>query len=1185
VKFLAVLAAVVVAATAVVVPVTLRLLRDDDAVAADLEDDLRGRSDAPLTVTRTANGSAVQSVGTRAGSPIRVGGTDPAGTFLDRYGRLLGADRADLVPIGDEPLLGGGTATRYQQTIDDVPVLGGELSVQVDADGGVLSSLADLSRGGSGVDTTPTVRPVAARRAAVAATARAVDADPSTLSASGPEPWIYDPSVIGPPSPLAPRLTWRVEVTSTTDPVRQLVLVDAEEGTIALSFSELALGLERRVCDAANTRQAQPCTAPYARVEGQPRLNPSTNPATANEVDLAYDYSGATYNFFASRFDRDGIADDGAPILSKVRFCKTDLTTPCPYDNAFWSGQQATFGQGFARADDVVAHELTHGVIEDTANLFFWYQSGAINESMADVFGEFVDQTDAMGDDSAGVKWQVGEDLAGPSLRSMSNPGAFGDPDRMTSGAYTADAAETDSGGVHTNSGVGNRTAVLITSGGTISGHPAVTGIGLEKAAAVYYEALTTLLTSGSDYADLGVALPQACANLVAGGVAGLTNAHCIQVQAAVVATELATDPPNASAPEAPVCAAGDAPSDLFTDDLEDEESGQWGYETINLDPGGFFRWSYQSEVDVDFATSGANGLYGPDLGAASDRRVHMTQSVPLPVGSTPFLRFRHAYGFERTAGVNRDGGVVEYSTNNGTTWTNLGPLFAGAAANGYNGALVGGGDNPLAGQSAFVGSSRGYVSSRANLLALAGQSVRFRFRLGEDEEGGTNYGWSIDDVRLYTCSPEPADPSVEVTLAADETMVTVGDVIHLHTTVHNDGNVLITGAEVTVAGCTEPLADLAVGATVIVDCEYTTVDPDDLGTWSATATVSADQFPSAQSSNTVDVAVLEPGTPQLTFTQTADEDSIGLGQPVTLHLTVRNTGNVDLTGAAISAPDAPECEEQAVIATIPVGGHDTIDCAHTPDALGTWTSTASVTTAQVPGPVEADPVEVEVLDLTAPAITIASPAHGAVFGVGQVVLADFTCTDDQPGPVDCDGPVDDGEAIDTTTPGAHTFTVTASDGADNDATVTHIYTVAGRRPDGRIRLGANGATVGDGVYNLTGVGQTRTAEAARGATATFFVTIQNDGAQPEAFRLRGQPSTTNYAIRYFTAGVDITLPANNGTYQTPVVTPGATRTVKVVVTVGSRAPAGSEVTRLVTISSASDPLVKDVVRFIVRRR
>ena len=106
-----------------------------------------------------------------------------------------------------------------------------------------------------------------------------------------------------------------------------------------------------------------------------------------------------------------------------MRFCKTDLSTPCPYDNAFWNGQQATFGQGFARADDVVAHELTHGVIEHTANLFFWYQSGAINESMADVFGEFVDQTDAMGDDSAGVKWQVGEDLAGPSpLRSMSNP-------------------------------------------------------------------------------------------------------------------------------------------------------------------------------------------------------------------------------------------------------------------------------------------------------------------------------------------------------------------------------------------------------------------------------------------------------------------------------------------------------------------------------------------------------------------------------------------------------------------------------------------------------------------------------------------------------------------------------------------------------------------------------------------
>ncbi|MET1050242.1 MAG: hypothetical protein ABWZ55_11475, partial [Acidimicrobiales bacterium] len=177
-----------------------------------------------------------------------------------------------------------------------------------------------------------------------------------------------------------------------------------------------------------------------------------------------------------------------------------------------------------------------------------------------------------------------------------------------------------------------------------------------------------------------------------------------------------------------------------------------------------------------------------------------------------------------------------------------------------------------------------------------------------------------------------------------------------------------------------------------------------------------------------------------------------------------------------------------------------------------------------------------------------------------------------------------DGQAIDTATPGPHTFTVTAEDGAGNDATVTHIYTVAPRRPDGRIQLGANGATVGDGVYNLTGVGQTRTARTARGASATFFVTIQNDGTTPEAFRLRGQPSTTNYTVQYFTGGVDITLPANNGTYQTPVLAPGAIRTVKVVVTVGSRAPAGSEVSRLVTISSASDPTVKDVVRFIVQR-
>jgi len=109
----------------------------------------------------------------------------------------------------------------------------------------------------------------------------------------------------------------------------------------------------------------------------------------------------------------------------------------------------------------VVAHELTHGITDYTSGLFYYFQSGAINEGLSDVFGELVDQWNGQGNDTSGVKWLIGEDLAGYSggLRNMADPTKFGDPDKTSSANYTADAAVADSGGVHTNSGVTNKAA------------------------------------------------------------------------------------------------------------------------------------------------------------------------------------------------------------------------------------------------------------------------------------------------------------------------------------------------------------------------------------------------------------------------------------------------------------------------------------------------------------------------------------------------------------------------------------------------------------------------------------------------------------------------------------------------------------------------------------------------------
>ena len=509
---------------------------------------------------------------------------------------------------------------------------------------------------------------------------------------------------------------------------------------------------------------------------------------------------------------------------------------------------------------------------------------------------------------------------------------------------------------------------------------------------------------------------------------------------------------------------------------------------------------------------------------------------------------------------------------------------------NGYNATLnAPSSTNPLNGRPAFVDTSRGYLSTRLDLSSVTNKNIRFRFRLGTDSSGD-GLGWYVDDLRIYLC-PEP---EVTVTQSTTEPTVTVGDDIDIHLSITNTGNVPLTGVTVTdpdAPDCEGPVANIAVGATRTVDCTYETVDPDDIGLFTNVATVGANELSGTTASNPVNIPVLEPGTPLVLLQQTVDQTTVPLGEAVDLHLTVTNIGNVPLSGIAIVDPQAPACAGPVALdggaTELAPGGRHTVDCTHTPTAVGTWTNAAAVTTTELPGPTSAtSQVSVQVLDVTAPTVTITTPADGSIVNQGQIVVADYSCADDQPpNPPTCEGPVDDDRAIDTSTPGPHPFAVTATDAAGNDTTVTHTYVVASRRPDNRIRQGAAGATVGDNVVNATGAGQNRTTTALRGRHVTFFVTAQNDGSHPEALRVRGQPSSTNYAVRYSSAGRDITTAVRNGTYQTPVLAPGAIRTIKVVVTVGLRAPANSRVDRLVTTSSTSDPTRKDVVRFIVRRR
>lgn len=677
---------------------------------------------------------AVRFIGTRPGQPIaRPSGLTSAATpasvaraFLDSQGKAFGLESQErelqLNSIGSASA--GRSSVRFQQLHEGVPVLGGELVVNLDREKNVLSAGGEVLPSPD-VSVEPQVTIEEAQATAIAAVAKARSVAAATLQASKLGLWIYDSRIMGGPGLDRPTLVWRMDVVGEGGgrPIEEFVLVDAQLGNVALSFDQLNEAKSRQICDANNTTSNVPCSSPVRSEGGAP--------SAIQDVNNAYDFSGNTYDFYAS-LGRDSIDDAGMTIKSTTRYCVSGY--PCPYANAYWTGQyqQMVYGQGYASADDVVAHELTHGVTDFTSNLFYYYQSGAINESISDVLGELIDLT--YGTDDPADRWLMGEDLSIGAIRDMENPPAFGDPDRMNSPIYTADSSEGDAGGVHTNSGVGNKAAFLMTDGGTFNS-VTVSGLGTNKVARIFYEVDANLLTSASDYADLYVALQQACTNLV--GTAGITAANCAQVLNAANAVEMDESPTNAPNPEAPVCPAGQVPQNLYTDDIE-ADSPAWA----PITRAGSNAW----DIGNSYATSGTQHLYGGDPDYEVDSAFAMMTDVTLPAGSTPYLHFKHAFGFEDEATTAFDGGVVEYSTNSGTDWTDAGSLFTD---NGYNGAVYSG--NPLGARDAFVRESNGYISSRANLGSLAGQDVRFSFRIGTDFMVA-DYGWFIDDVRIYTC-------------------------------------------------------------------------------------------------------------------------------------------------------------------------------------------------------------------------------------------------------------------------------------------------------------------------------------------------------------------------------------------------------------------------------------------------
>jgi Zn-dependent metalloprotease len=216
--------------------------------------------------------------------------------------------------------------------------------------------------------------------------------------------------------------------------------------------------------------------------------DPPVEDVAGNE---AFDGLGDTFAFYLDAYHRDSIDDEGLPLNASVHYGDR-------YDNAFWNGQQMVFGDGdgelfnrFTVAVDIIGHELTHGVTEREAGLAYLNQSGALNESVSDVFGSLVKQY-ALRQTAADADWLIGAGLLTPAvhgvaLRSMREPGsAFDDPVLGTDdqpshmSGYVRTAA--DNGGVHTNSGIPNHAFYLAAT--------AIGGFAWEKTGKIWYETL-----------------------------------------------------------------------------------------------------------------------------------------------------------------------------------------------------------------------------------------------------------------------------------------------------------------------------------------------------------------------------------------------------------------------------------------------------------------------------------------------------------------------------------------------------------------------------------------------------------------------------------------------------------------------------------------------------------------------
>lgn len=568
-------------------------------------------------------------------------------------------------------------------------------------------------------------------------------------------------------------LAYRIEIRNDLD-VREFLFIDGHTGKLIEQFTGIAHALDRILYekDTNNVRYIEGGSTFFLGEWGQ------------NEIKTA----GHVYYFFKNAFGVISYDNNDATMVT----INNNPDINCP--NATWNGVSANYCDGTA-SDDVVAHEWGHAYNQYTANLIYSYESGALNESFSDIWGETIDLMNNYEDDdednsirtgsTVTGRWKMGEDASafGGAIRDMWDPTINGDPGKITDNNYWCSTG--DNGGVHINSGIPNHAYALIVDGGTYNGQT-ITGLGFTKAAHIFWRAQSEYLTRTSGFNTFADAIAASTNDLIGINLEGLsteetpagtsgeiiTNSDYNQVVKALIAVELRVENNCTFAtilsPNEAICEASTS-NPIFTEDWESGVSDNWTITQLpeNASEWELREWVLKSNLPKEregtalYAPNPANGLEEDGGGDCDTQQgIIRLESAPITMPNYTEGIFELAFTHNIASEPEYDGGNIKYSLDAGSTWTVI-PSSA-FAVNSYNDVITtdNGNINPMINEEVFSGTDENsdnsiWGQSVIDLSALgvvADSTILFRWEFGSDGCNGID-GWYIDDIVIYNCS------------------------------------------------------------------------------------------------------------------------------------------------------------------------------------------------------------------------------------------------------------------------------------------------------------------------------------------------------------------------------------------------------------------------------------------------